>query len=388
MRKFSRICAEISFDAIDHNIAVMEGRMGEGAKICAVIKADGYGHGALPIARHLAANDRIWGFACATPGEAMRLRTGGIIKPILILGYSFPESYDDIVDYDLRACVFDEESARLLSAKARMLERPVKVHVALDTGMGRIGFDCSDETVEAVLRIASLPMLEIEGLFSHFAKADEKLLSPAEVQLVRFLDIESKLTAAGLKIPLVHIANSAGIMRFSESHLDLVRAGIILYGLMPSMEVAGEMTELRPVMRLTSHLTYVKTVPEGTPISYGGTYTTARKSRIATVPVGYADGYPRSLSNKGFVLLRGKRAPITGRVCMDQLMIDVTDIPDAAVGDEVVLIGSQMGETITAEALGELSGRFNYELVCDLTMRVPRSYTAGGYTVEQVDYLL
>ena len=387
MRKCSRIQAEISFDAIDHNLEVMSRRLGDETMLCAVVKANSYGHGALQIARHIQHRKNLWGFACATCEEAMELRHGGIMKPVMLLGYAFPESYDDIVDYDIRACVFDYESAQALSEKARQLAHDVFIHVALDTGMSRIGFADTEASVETIAKIAALPRIRLEGLFTHFDRCDEKSLAPAQVQLIRYLHFANLLEDKGIKIPILHASNSAGIMRFPEAKLDLARAGITLYGLMPSMEVAAEMTDLEPVMRIVSHVTHVKTVPAGVAVSYGGTYVTQKETRIATVPVGYADGYPRSLSNKGEILIAGKRVPIIGRVCMDQFMADVTELDDVKVGDEVVLLGRQGEECLSAEELGEKSGRFNYELVSCISMRVPRTFILNGVPVEQVDYL-
>ena len=387
MRKFSRICARISFDAIDRNLQIMKEKLADGTSVCAVIKADAYGHGALQIARHIQYSSSVWGFACATAEEAMQLRMGGIMKPIVLLGYSFPESYDDIIDYDLRPAVFDMETAKRLSERSLVLEHPVRIHIALDTGMGRIGFLYDDpDAVQTVKAINALPNLEIEGMFTHYARADETSLAPAETQLIRYLDFRKKLEDAGIRIPLCHTANSASIMRFPESHLDMVRAGITLYGLPPSEETAQEMQDLKPVMELISHISYVKTVAAGTPVSYGGTYVTGKETKIATVPVGYADGYPRSLSGKGFVLIHGTRVPIIGRVCMDQFMVDVSSLEHVCPGDEVVLMGCQETQSITAMELASLSGRFHYELVSDISKRVPRSYILNGTVVEQVDY--
>ena len=387
MKKFSRVCARIDLAAIDHNLQLMKGRLKEDTKICAVIKADAYGHGALPIARHIHEYPWIWGFAVATPEEAMQLRCGGIMKPIMLLGYSFPESYDDLIDYDIRACIFDWESAKKLSQKAVMLERTAKIHIAVDTGMARIGIRYDDEqAAEMIRRIRDLPNLEIEGMFTHFARADEKNVRDTEVQLIRFLHLNREAEKAGVSIPILHCANSAGIMRYPESHLFMARAGITLYGLPPSTDVADEMGDLRPVMSLISHISHVKKLPAGTPVSYGGTYVTKTESVIATVPVGYADGYPRSLSGRGYVLIHGVRVPILGRVCMDQFMVDVSVLHDVHPGDEVVLIGKQEEQCITAMELADLSGRFHYELVTDISRRVPRLCVLNGSAVEQVDY--
>lgn len=383
MKKYSRIKVSVSLDAIAHNFEVMHKNIKEGTKIIAVIKADGYGHGAVPIAHMVELYDYIGGFATATVEEALELRNAGITKPILILGYSFEEYYEEIVNYELRPAVFQEKSAEKLSETAVKLGKKVSVHLALDTGMSRIGFLDTQESLDTILRISRLPNLEIEGMFTHFARADEYDRSPAMVQLKRYLDFCSLLSEAGIEIPLRHCSNSAGIIRIPEANLSIVRAGITIYGIYPSAQVERDIVKLSPVLELKSHITYVKDVLPGTAISYGGTYVADRKLRVATVPVGYADGYPRQLSGKGWVLVHGKKAPILGRVCMDQFMIDVTEIPDAKKGDQVTLIGRDGDEFISIEEMGDLSGRFSYEFACEISDRVPRVYIKDGKETEK-----
>lgn len=385
MKKYSRVQEEIDLGAVVDNFEVMHSRLKPGTKMCAVVKADCYGHGAVPIARTIQNYDYIWGYACATPEEAMTLRRAGITKPIILLGYAFEESYEDMIDYDIRACVFEKESAYALSHVAESLNHKAIVHLALDTGMGRIGFSDTDESVKTIQEIAQIPNLEIEGIFTHFARADETSLEPAIEQHRRYDAFIQKLEDAGVHIPIHHVSNSAALMRYPDANEDMVRAGITIYGLLPSDDVEEEMKDLKPVMKMVSHVSFVKDVQAGFPISYGGTFVTKRPTRVATVPVGYADGYPRTLSNKGEVLIHGKRVPILGRICMDQFMVDVTGM-DVKQGDEVVLIGSQGDEKISAEELGRKSGRFNYELVCDISKRVPRSYIYKDQIIEQVDY--
>ncbi len=385
MKKYSRVHEEIDLDAVAHNFDVMHSHLRPGTKMCAVVKADCYGHGAVPIARMVQSYDYIWGYACATPEEAMTLRRAGITKPIILLGYAFEESYEDMIDYDIRACVFEKESAEALSRMAETLNHTATVHIALDTGMSRIGFADTDESVETICEIARLPHIKIEGIFTHFARADEPSLTPAIVQHQRYDAFIKKLEDAGVHIPIRHVSNSAALMRYPEANEDMVRAGITIYGLLPSEEVRDEMTELKPVMRMVSHVSFVKELAAGCAVSYGGTYVTKGPTKVATIPVGYADGYPRTLSNKGDVLIHGKRVPIIGRICMDQFMVDVTGM-DVKQGDEVVLLGEQGDERISAEELGEKSGRFNYELVCDISKRVPRSYLHRNQIIEQVDY--
>lgn len=370
-----RVCAAISLDAAVENIENMRKNLAPETKILAVIKADGYGHGAVQIAKRLEGFDYIFGYAVATAEEACALRKNGLCKPVLILGYTFPDCYERLVAEDIRPTVFRPDMARELSAEALRAGKRLKIHIKVDTGMSRIGIFPDDRGVAFVREVLGLPGLEIEGMFTHFARADERDKTSAREQFERFTTfVERVERELSLRIPLKHCANSAAIMEMPETALDLVRAGIAVYGLWPSEEMDREKSALRPLLALYSHIVYVKTLPAGTPVSYGGTYVTDKERRIATIPVGYGDGYPRGLSGKGEVLICGRRAPILGRVCMDQFMVDVTDIPEAKEGVLVTLIGEDGAERITMEELGNLSGRFNYELACDLGSRIPRVY--------------
>ena len=371
-RACGRVWAEIDLDAVEHNFEEMRRNLKPGTKMIGVVKADGYGHGALPIARRVEGYEDLWGFAVATVEEALSLREGGIRKPVLILGYTFPEDYEAIVYHDLRPAVFRRDMAELLSREAVKQGKTVKIHIKLDTGMSRIGFADKPENIGVLVELARLPQVEMEGIFTHFARADERDKMSANIQLCRFQSFVGACELKGLKFSMRHCSNSAGIIDLKEANMDAVRAGISIYGLYPSPEVDTEHVRLKPVLSLKSHIVYIKEIEPGTSISYGGTYTAPEKRRIATIPVGYGDGYPRQLSGKGFVLIDGKRAPIRGRVCMDQMMVDVTDIPGARENMEVTLVGEEQGERISVEELGELSGRFNYEFVCCLTKRVPR----------------
>ena len=357
MKKDSRVKAVISLDAVEHNFREMRKNIAEETKMIAVIKADAYGHGAVPIAHLIEDYDYIWGFAAATAEEAIHLREAGITKPILILGIVFDEYFPELVRYEIRPAVCEYEEARKLSDEAVLQKKTVHIHIALDTGMTRIGFADTQENVEEIKKISELPNLEIEGMFTHFSRRVEE---------------------AGVESPLHHCSNSAGIIRMPEANLNIVRAGITIYGIYPSSEVERDIVKLEPVMELKSHVTYVKDVPAGAAISYGGTYVADRKLRVATVPVGYADGYSRQLSNKGWVLIHGQKAPILGRVCMDQFMVDVTEIGDVKKGDEVTLIGRDGDEFIGIEEIGDLCGRFSYEFACDISPRVPRVYIKNG----------
>lgn len=386
MKKFERVKAVVSLDAIAHNFAEMKKNIAEGTQIVAVIKADGYGHGAEAIARLIEDYDYIWGFAVATPEEALQLRTFGVKKPILILGIVFEEYYTEMIAKEIRLTVCTYEMAQELSEEAKRQGRNVHIHIGLDTGMSRIGFADRQESVAQIKKIKELPNVEIEGMFTHFARADETDRSPAMDQLKRYLNFAKLLEDAGVQIPMKHCSNSAGIIRIPEANLNAVRAGITIYGMYPSNEVERDNLKLIPAMELKSHIAYVKTLEPGAAISYGGTFTVKKEMRVATIPVGYADGYPRSLSNKGWVLIHGKKAPILGRVCMDQFMVDVTDIPQIQAGDEVTLVGTDGTDEITLEELGDLSGRFNYEFACCLGKRIPRVFYKDGKILAQKDY--
>ena len=382
MNKNSRVKAVISLDAVEQNFREMRKNIAEDTKMIAVVKADAYGHGAVPIAHLIEGYDYIWGFAAATAEEAVHLRENGVTKPILILGIVFEEYYPELVRDDIRLAVCEYEEAEKLSKEAVLQNKTVHIHIALDTGMTRIGYADIPESVEEIKKIAGLPNLEIEGMFTHFSRADEYDRSPAMVQLERYQKFSDLVEAAGVEIPLHHCSNSAGIIRVPEANLSIVRAGITIYGIYPSSEVERDIVKLTPVMELKSHVTYVKDVAEGAAISYGGTYVADKKRRVATIPVGYADGYPRQLSNKGWVLIHGKKAPILGRVCMDQFMVDVTEIGDVKKGDEVTLLGRDGDEFISIEEIGDLCGRFSYEFACDISPRVPRIYVKDGKEVE------
>jgi len=377
MKHYDRAWAEIDLNALQFNIENIQKKIEKKTKIIAVIKTDGYGHGANQIARVLEDENRVWGYAVATAEEAFSLREDGIQKPILILGYTFPYSYEQMIEEDVRAAVFTYEAAEELSDIAVKAGKKCKVHIKIDTGMTRIGIYPDEEGLALTKRIAEFPGLEIEGIFTHFATADEADRTKAYHQMALFKEYANRVERElKITIPMKHCSNSAGIAEMPEANMDAVRAGIILYGLWPSAVVqADKKIQLRPMLSLRSRVVYVKTVPEGREISYGGTYTTTRNTKVATVCIGYGDGYPRSLSNCGYVLINGQKAPILGRVCMDQFMIDVTDIDTSVhVGDVVTLIGRDGSACITMEELGALSGRFNYELACDIGRRIPRIY--------------
>lgn len=384
----SRAYAEIDLDAIADNLRSMKKHISPTARMVGVIKADGYGHGSVQIARAVENLDFLWGFAVATPEEAHKLRSEGIRKPLLILGYSFPYSYEQLAREEVRPAVFRQDSLPFLQKAAEKTGKAIRVHVKVDTGMNRIGITPDEAGLRFMEDILNREGIEIEGIFTHFAGSDQRDRTGAERQLERFRDFTDRTERElGLKIPLKHCSNSAGILEMPEANMDLVRAGIAMYGLYPSEEVSREAVELAPALSLYSRIVYIKTIGPGESVSYGGTFTAEREMRVATIPIGYGDGYPRSLSGRGSVLICGKRAPILGRVCMDQLMADVSDIGEAAEGARVVLLGYDGEEYIGAEEVGSLSGRFHYELVCDLGKRVPRVYVSDGKVVECCEYI-
>ena len=387
LETYARVYAEVDLDAICQNMEHMKANIAKETKMTAVIKADGYGHGSVPIARTLEPLPYLYGFATATFEEARILRKSGVRKPILVLGYTFPYCYREMISMGIRPTLFRADSAGELSDAAVALGMTARVHIKVDTGMSRIGIRPDDSGLAFVRETASLPGICIEGIFTHFAKADMRDKSAAGRQTAQFVAFTGRIESElGLRIPVRHCSNSAGIIRMPEANMDMVRAGIALYGLWPSDEVERDILTLQPALSLKSRIVFVKELEESAEISYGGTFTAADGMRAATVPVGYGDGYPRSLSNKGHVLIHGKRARILGRVCMAQMIVDVTEIPQAREGDPVTLLGSDGAERITAEYLGELSGRFNYELVCDLTKRVPRVYRQDGRITGTKDY--
>ena len=383
VESYQRVRVDIDLDAAVENMKNMKANLKPETKMLAVVKTDGYGHGAPQIASVLEPLDFVWGYATATFEEAHLLRMAGIKKPVLILSYSFPYCYPQLAENEIRPAVFREDTLEELNEVAGRQGEKIKVHVKVDTGMGRIGISPDDRGLKFVKKLLSLPNLELEGIFTHFARADEADKSNAMRQLQTFQEFVKRVEETlSIQIPLKHCSNSAGILEIPDANMDLVRAGITLYGLYPSDEVRKDLVPLKPVLSLHSHVVYVKEVQPGQSISYGGTFTAKETMRVATIPVGYGDGYPRSLSSKGWVMIRGKKAPILGRVCMDQFMVDVSEIPDCVNGDEVTLIG----DGLTAEMLGDLSGRFNYELVCDLGKRIPRVFYVKGTPVAVRDY--
>lgn len=374
--KYYRVYAEINLDAIVKNVDNLMALTKENTGALAVVKADGYGHGDVAVAKAVA--QKVTGYAVATLDEAVNLRENGVKKPILVLGYVDPYEFDILVSHEITATVFDVETAQLLADAASVQKKQAHCHIKVDTGMRRIGLEPDENGIAIVKQITALKELSADGIFTHFAASDETDKTSAEHQFKLFTDFTGRLEKEGIHFTYRHCANSAAVIDMPQVDLDMVRLGIAMYGMYPSDEVKKEKVELFPALDLKSHVTMVKEIPAGEKVSYGGTFTTTRTTKLATVSVGYGDGYPRALSSKGYVLVRGQKAPIVGRVCMDQMMVDVTDIENVTRADIVTLIGKDGDAEITVEEIAALAGTFNYEFVCDLGKRIPRSYYLNG----------
>ncbi len=382
--RYYRACATVDLDAIYDNVVALSKRLKEGTKIIAVVKTDGYGHGAVPIAKTI--DELVYGYGVATVDEAINLRRHDVSKPIIVIGYTHESQLDRLVSYDIRPAVFTLDMGKAVSQAAIRENKVAKIHIKIDTGMGRIGFRVTEESADIIKEISELPNVEIEGIFTHFARADETDKTSTKEQYALFVEMLHKLEERGLTIPVKHCSNSAAMMELPDYNLDAVRAGIAMYGLYPSDEVDKSLVKLKPALGLRSHIAYIKDVHKGDTISYGGTFVAEHDMKVATIPLGYGDGYRRSLSNKGYVLIHGKRANILGRVCMDQFMVDVTEI-DAKKDDVVVLLGKSGEEEISAEMLASMAGlTFNYEIVCDIGKRIPRVFYRNGKIVGTKDY--
>ncbi len=394
MEHYERVCARVDLDAIADNVKMVYEKSMDKKPIMAVIKTDGYGHGALPIARTLENKDYVMGFAAATAEEALILRKAGIKKEILILGYVFPYAYEELIENDVTLTVFKEDMIADIEEAAKKVGKKCKVHIKVDTGMHRIGIGLDDKALEIAGKIIASKYIEAEGIFTHFATADENDMRDYLVsQINAFDDMVLRISEKyHHEFKYIHCYNSAAtllandIQSLSKVRYTFNRMGITMYGLLPSKDMEEAAKGLKGALSLYSHIVYIKDLPEGMGISYGKTYVTKRDTRLATVPVGYGDGYPRGLSGKGYVLIRGKKAPILGRVCMDQFMVDVTDIEGVKEYDKVTLIGQDGDEKITVEDLCDFYGGFNYEVVCDIGRRVPREYYKNGELVYAKDY--
>lgn len=380
---YGRTWVQIDLGAICHNVACVRNKIGQDVKLLTVIKADAYGHGAVEVAKALQKQCDFFGVASVS--EGVELRKAGIRIPILVLGFTDSYDFTHAVEFDIRPTIFTLEQAHALSEEAQRQGKTASFHFAVDTGMSRIGFQVSEECADIVQQITLLPSLHAEGIFSHYFASDEADLSRAKAQQDAFIRFNEMLSARGIEIPIRHMSNSAGILTL-DKRFDMVRSGIITYGVFPSAEVDRSM-DLRPAMQWKSQVFHVKTLESGRFVGYGGTYVTSRPTVVATIPVGYADGYPWCLSNKGKVIIRGQFAPIIGRVCMDLLMVDVTDIKGVRDGDIVTLIGSDGCASLSVEEVAEAAHSFSYELLCSFTRRVPRVYVRNDREIKVVDYL-
>ena len=383
---YNRTWAEIDLDAVKYNIKEIRRVADKNAMVMAIVKSDAYGHGVTEISKVLLSNgaDRL-GVACLD--EAIQIRRAEIESPILIIGASQNEDAFDIVKYDITPAVFSKDFAKALSNEAQNQNKICKIHIKLDTGMTRIGFNtgiCDEKICDEIIEISKLPNIEIEGIFSHFSTADEKNTDYTYQQFERFMTVCNMLDSRGLNIPVKHIANSAAIMMYPKMHLDMVRAGIILYGFYPSEDVDKNILKLKKVMTLKSRITRVNNAVENRGVSYGKSYITKGNMKIATVPIGYADGYTRMLSGKAKMIVNNQAVDVIGRICMDQCMIDVTNVNNVNVGDEVTVFGS---ETVTADYLAKMLSTINYEIVCMVNKRIPRVYLENKKVVGELNYL-
>ncbi|MEA4816736.1 MAG: alanine racemase [Lachnospiraceae bacterium] len=386
MEEYKRVTAKIDLDAMAKNMKNIKAMLPSGVKVMGIVKADAYGHGALETAKVILYNGAD-ALGVAIANEGINLRQNNILVPILILGYTPPALLSDVVSNNLIQTIFSFESALKLSEAAKALGKTAKIHIKIDTGMGRIGFLPNEKAYDEIIEISKLPYIEVEGIYTHFSTADEADKEFTNYQDKLFREAVLRLSEKGLDIPVRHGANSAAIMDFDDKFYNFVRPGIILYGLYPSNEVKKEKLPLLPVMSIKTNISYVKEVPAGTPIGYGRKFTTKEKSVIATVPIGYADGFLRGMKNGGRVIVRGQYANVVGNVCMDQFMIDVSNIDGVSAMDEVIIMGSQGGCSITADEIAGILGTINYEVVCMIGKRVPREYIKNKNILKTINYI-
>lgn len=386
MEQTFRTKAEVNLDALANNIREIKSHVGTGVKVMASVKADAYGHGVYQTSKTLIENGADY-LAVAFADEAVQLRNYGILAPVLILGYTNPCDMETVVKYNAMPSIYDINSAKLVSETAKKFNKTVKIHIKLDTGMHRIGFECTDEALNEIYFISKFDNIEIEGIFTHFSCADDKNDDYTFYQFNIFKNFVEKLEKSGINIPLKHVCNSAATIKFPQMHLDMVRTGIINYGLYPSEYVDKNVLNLIPVMSIKSAVTRIQYIRESSKISYGGIYTAPANTKIATVSIGYADGLLRGFSNKSHVIAGGKYANIIGRICMDQCMIDVTNVNNINIGDEIVIVGNQSGKSVTFDELADILNTINYELICLVGKRVPRVYLANGKIKDILNYL-
>ena len=386
MKLTRAVYAHIDLDNLAHNIKEVKRITNKNTKISAVIKADGYGHGAVSIAQTLLDNGADM-FAVATLSEAIQLRKRFSKTDILVLGYTPNELANEIIDHNITQTIYSQEQAEVFSKVALSKNSKLKIHIKIDSGMNRLGLLCKEESIQEILKISKLKGLFIEGIFTHFAVADERDKTYTKEQVKKFNTLVKALEDKGLSIPIKHVSNSAAIIDLPEFNFDMVRAGIMLYGLYPSKTVNHQNVELKEVMTLKAKISQVKTIPAGSAISYGLTHKCEKETKIAILPIGYADGFARILSNRAKVLVKDTKVPVLGTICMDQSIIDVTGL-DVKVDDEVVIFGGNNKDGISIDSVAELLDTINYEIVCMVDKRVPRLYTKDGEEVEYKDYIL
>ena len=386
MEEYKRVTARIDLDAMAENMRNIKKLIPGGVGVMGIVKADAYGHGAIETSKVILYNGAD-SLGVAIANEGIELRRNNILVPILVLGYTPPALFPEVVSNNLIQTVFSLESAAKLSEAAKAAGKTAKIHIKIDTGMGRIGFLPNEDSYAEIIKISKLPFIEVEGIYTHFSTADEADKEFTNHQDRVFREAVGRISEKGLDIPVRHGANSAAMIDFDDKFYNLVRPGIILYGLYPSAEVNRERLPLTPVMSIKTSISHVKEVPEGTPIGYGRKFVTGRKSLIATVPIGYADGFLRRMKDGGRVIVRGQYAGIVGNVCMDQFMIDVSGIDGVSPSDEVIIMGSQGDCSISADEIADVLGTINYEVVCMIGKRVPREYIKNKKILKTINYV-
>ena len=385
MDSYKRAYAKVDLDAIKHNLTVTKNALKKDMKLAAIVKADGYGHGSVPVSLYI--EDIVDFFCVATLEEGINLRYHGITKPILILACIPRESYKESIVFDIRESVFTIDQAKKINEEAKQMGKKMAVHIAIDTGMNRIGFKPTKESADIIKEINDMENIEVEGIFTHFHSADDSDLTSAHKQKKLFSDFLELLHSMGVEPKIAHASNSAGIVNGIGTDLDMVRCGITMYGIAPSSDVDLKDFDYRPALSIYSTITYIKRICAGESVSYGATFTAKKDMKVATISFGYADGYPRDLSNKGYVLIHGNKCNILGRICMDQTIVDVSDVKDAKIGDRVVILGKSENGIITVDELTKNSNTFSYEFICGINKRGPRLYYWKDEYIGKKDYI-
>lgn len=377
---------EVNLDNLSHNLCEAKKRLKSDTLLMAIVKGDAYGHGAIESSKLFLKNGADW-LGVAILSEAIELRNAGIKAPILVLGYTPEEQFTEFLDSDIRPTIYDVNQAKVLSKIAKQGSKRVRIHIKIDTGLSRLGFLPNDESIKSIVTISQLEGLELEGMFTHFASSGDPDKSFTNKQFQRFMWVVEKLDGEGVNIPLKHVSNSSAIVELPEYNLSMVRAGAILYGI-DSYENPGKEKIFLPALTLKTRISHVKTVEAGTGIGYGSTFMTAKRSKIGTLPIGYADGYRSALSKKGYVVVGSHRAPVIGTIAMDQFMIDLTGVKGVKIGDEVTLFGYAKEGVPSINEFAEWADTSSYEITTSISRRVPRVYVSRGKVIKVVDYLL